>query len=115
MATKTKTKVSETPTKTVTVVKPFTFWPLMFIAAACALLLVLTILSRNKIRVNTFLAMMATGGLFGLTMVGFSLELAKRLTWRVIWKPFTVAVAVVIVLVFVGWLLERNSPDLVAE
>lgn len=96
-------------------VKTFTFWPVLFILVACALLLVLTFLSRKGIRINTFLAMMAVSGLFGLTMVGFSLELVHELTWKIIWKPFVISIAVVVVLVLSGWLIELGKPDIVAE
>jgi hypothetical protein len=95
--------------------KSFTFWPVLFILVACALLLVLTFLSRKGIRINTFLAMMAVSGMFGLTMVGFSLELVHELTWKIIWKPFVISIAVVVVLVLSGWLIELGKPDIVAE
>jgi hypothetical protein len=95
--------------------KRFTFYPILFIGVACVLLLLLTIFSRRGIRINTFLAMMAVSGMFGMTMVAFSLELEKELTWKVIWKPFTIAVAISIVLVVAGWLVELGKPDLVAE
>lgn len=104
-------------TKTIqtSLIKQFTFYPILFLGAACVLLLILTIFSRRGIRINTFMAMMAVSGLFGMTMVAFSLELEKALTWKVIWKPFTVAMAIVVLLVLGGWLLELNKPDLVAE
>ena len=95
--------------------KSFTFWPVLFLLVACALLLVLTFLSRKGIRINTFLAMMAVSGLFGLTMVGFSLELVHELTWNIIWKPFVISIVVVAILVFSGWLVELGKPDIVAE
>lgn len=98
-----------------TLIKKFTFWPLLFIGVACALLLILTILSRQGIRVNTFLAMMGVSGLFGLTMVAFSLELDKPITWKVIWKPFVIAMVIVVILVVSGWLVELGKPDIVAE
>ena len=95
--------------------KKFTFWPILFLAVACGVLLILTILSRKGVRINTFLAMMAVSGLFGLTMVGFSLELVHELTWKIIWKPFVVSMAIVVVLIFSGWLVELGKPDIVAE
>ena len=96
-------------------VKTFTFWPVLFLVVACGLLLILTILSRKGVRINTFLAMMAVSGLFGLTMVGFSLELVHELTWKIIWKPFVISIAVVVVLVMSGWLVELGKADIVAE
>ena len=48
-------------------------------------------------------------------MVAFALELEKELTWKVIWKPFTIAVTIAVVLVVAGWLVELGKPDLVAE
>ena len=92
--------------------KKFTFWPILFIVVSCVVLLILTILSRKGIRINTFLAMMAVSGLFALTMVGFSLELVHDLTWDMIWKPLVVAIAVVVVLIVSGWLIELGKPDL---
>ena len=59
--------------------------------------------------------MMAVSGLFGLTMVGFSLELVHELTWNIIWKPFVISIVVVAILVFSGWLVELGKPDIVAE
>lgn len=96
-------------------IKSFTFWPVLFLLVACALLLILTLLSRKGIRINTFLAMMAVSGLFGLTMVGFSLELVHELTWNIIWKPFVISIVVVAILVLSGWLVELGKPDIVAE
>ncbi len=104
-------------TKTIqtTLLKKFSFWPILFIGVACVLLLILTIFSRRGIRINTFLAMMAVSGLFGMTMVSFALELEKELTWKVIWKPFTIAFVISVVLIVAGWLVELGKPDLVAE
>ena len=95
--------------------KTFTFWPVLFLLVSCVLLLILTFLSRKGIRINTFLAMMAVSGLFGMTMVGFSLELVHEISWKIIWKPFVLSIAVVIVLVVSGWLIELGKPDIVAE
>jgi len=104
-----------TKTISTTLMKKFTFWPILFIGVACALLLILTVFSRRGIRINTFMAMFAVSGLFGMTMVAFALELEKELTWKVIWKPFTIAVTIAVVLVVAGWLVELGKPDLVAE
>lgn len=99
-----------------TTTKKFTFWPILFILVACVVLLILTILSRKGIRINTFLAMMAVSGMFGLTMVGFSLELVHDITWSMIWKPLVIAIVIVAVLIVSGWLIELGGkPDLAVE
>lgn len=98
-----------------TLIKKFTFYPILFLGAACALLLLLTSFSRRGIRINTFFAMFAVSGLFGMAMVSFALELEKTLTWKVIWKPFTIALVMSVILVVAGWLVELGKPDLVAE
>lgn len=106
------TTKSTTPTH---VVKKFTFYPILFLGIACVFLLILTILSRQGIRVNTFLAVTAVSAMFGLTMVSFALELAKPLTWDIIWRPLLIVVVLGILCIFSGWLLEHCKPDLAAE
>ena len=93
----------------------FTFWPLVPIGALVLVLLLLTLLSRNGIPVNTFIAMFAVSGLFGLTMVSFSLELTRKLTWKILWRPYLVAFGVVVVSILSAWLLERNKKDKLSE
>lgn len=101
--------------KQVSVIKRFSFWPILFIGLACAVLLILTIMSRRGVRVNTFMAMAAVSVMFGMTMVAFAVELEKALTWKDIWRPFVIGVALVVVCVVGGWLIELGKPDLVAE
>jgi hypothetical protein len=95
--------------------KSFSFWPLLFVGVICVVLLLLTILSRKGIRINTFMAMMAVSGMFGMVMVSFALEIAKPITWKDIWRPFVLSMAVVTVCLVSGWLLELGKPDLASE
>lgn len=95
--------------------KQFTFWPLLPLGFLAVFLLFLTLFSRWGIRMNTFMSMFAISGLFGLTMVAFSLELVKSLKWEDIWKPFTICIGLCVVSFVSGWLLELNQPDLASE
>jgi hypothetical protein len=64
---------------------------------------------------NTFMSMFAISGLFGLTMVAFSLELVKSLKWEDIWKPFLICLILCCLSFVGGYFIELNQPDLASE
>jgi hypothetical protein len=69
-----------------------TFWPLIYVGMLVVVLVVLTLLDWQSIKMNSFASMFAVSGLFGCVMTAYNVGTKANLTWRGLWPSMLLTV-----------------------